>query len=56
MPRLLPRLSLAGGNLLCTVDDSKDVDLVRLDVIDNSKGPLQDLPNLWDRKFRDLAP
>ena len=42
--------------MLSAVDDSKDVDLIRLDVIDDSKWAFQDLPNLWDRKFRDFAP
>ena len=50
------RMLLAGWNLLCAVDDSKDVDLIRLDVIDDPEGPFQNLPNLWDRKFRDFAP
>jgi hypothetical protein len=38
------------------VDDSKDVDLIRLDVIDDSKGAFHDLPDLGDPEFRDLAP
>ena len=50
------RLFLTGWNLPCAVDDSKDVDLIRLDVIDDPKGPFQNLTNLWDRKFRDFAP
>jgi len=52
----LPRWLLAGGNLLRAVDDSKDVDLIRLDVVDDSKGAFEDLPNLWNGKLRDFAP
>ena len=49
-------LLIAGWDLLCAVDDSKDVDLIRLDVIDDSKGAFHDLPDLGDPEFRDLAP
>ncbi len=38
------------------MDDSKNVDLIRLDIVDDSIGAFHDLPNLWDRKFRDFAP
>ena len=48
------RLLLAGWNLLCTVNDRKDFNLIRLDVIDDSMGHFKDLPNLWDGKFRDF--
>lgn len=53
---ILCPLLLAGWDLLRAVDDSKDVDLIRLKVIDDSKGTFQNLPNLWDSKFRDFAP
>jgi hypothetical protein len=38
-------LLLAGGNLLCAVDEGKDVDLIGFDVLDDPKGPFQNLPN-----------
>lgn len=38
------------------MDDGKHVNLIRLDVVDDSKGPFQNLPNLWDPEFRDLPP
>ena len=38
-PQILGDALLAGWNLLCAVDDSKHVDLIRLDVVDDSKGP-----------------
>jgi hypothetical protein len=37
-------------------DNSKHVDLIRLDVADNSKGAFHYLPDLGDPKFRDFAP
>ena len=42
--------------MLCAVDDSKDVDLIRLEAIDDSKRTFQNLPNLWNSEFRDFAP
>ena len=45
---MLASLLLAGWNLLCPVDDSKDIDLIRFDVIDDSERPVENLPNLWD--------
>ena len=38
------------------VDNSKHVDLIRLDVVDDSEGPFQNLPNLRDAEFHDLPP
>jgi len=37
------------------VDDGKKIDLVGFDVIDDAKGPFQNLPDLRDPKFRDFA-
>ena len=56
LPLRCPCLLSPGWNLLCAVDDSKDVDLIRLEVIDDSKRTFQNLPNLWDSEFRDFAP
>lgn len=56
MLTLLASLLLIGWNLLCAVDDSQDVDLIRLDVVDDSKGAFHDLANLWYSEFRGLAP
>jgi hypothetical protein len=41
---------------LCAGDDSQDVGLVRLDVVDDSKGTFHDLADLWDSEFRGLTP
>jgi hypothetical protein len=49
------RLSTTGWNLLCAVDDGKHVDLIGLDVVDDSKGRFQNLPDLRDAEFRDLT-
>lgn len=48
--------SLAGPNLLRAMDDGQHVDLIRFNVVDDSKRPLQDFPNLRDPEFRHLAP
>jgi len=56
VPLRLPCALLAGGNLLCAVDDSKHVDLIRLDVVDNSIGAFDYLPDLGDPELRHLAP
>ena len=42
--------------MLCAVCDRKDVDLIRLEVVNDSKGAFHDLPDLGDPEFRDLAP
>ena len=42
--------------MLSAVDDGKHIDLVRLDVVDDSKGPFQNFPDLRDPEFRDLPP
>ncbi len=42
--------------MLCAVYDRKDVDLIRLEVVNDSKGAFHDLPDLGDPEFRDLAP
>ena len=47
---------LSGWDLLCAADDGKHVHLVRLDVVDGSKGPFPNFPDLWDPEFRDLPP
>jgi hypothetical protein len=47
---------LSGWDLLCAVDDGKHVDLVGLDVVDDSEGPFQNLPDLREPEFRDLPP
>ena len=41
--------------MLCSVDDSEDVNLIRLDVIDDAKWAFVNLANLWDGKFRNFA-
>ncbi len=46
----------AGWNLLCAMDDGKHVNLIGLDVVDDSKGSLQHLPDLGDTELCDLAP
>jgi len=53
---VLRRLLLTRWNLLCAVDDSQHVDLIRFDVVDDSKGAFDYLPDLGDPEFRDLAP
>lgn len=37
------------------MDYGKHVDLIGFDVVNNSKRPFQNLPDLRDAKFRDLA-
>ena len=56
MPLKPANLLLTGWNLLCAVDDSQDVDLIRLDVVDVSKRAFHDLADLWDSEFRGLTP
>ena len=41
--------------MLRAVDDRKNVDLIRLDVVDDSKGTVHDLPNLRNSEFPDLT-
>src|SRR5208337_3265866 len=55
-PRILRDRLLAGWDLPCAVDNSKHVDLIGLDVVDDSEGPFQNLPNLRDPEFRDPSP
>jgi hypothetical protein len=42
--------------LLCAVDHSQAFDLIRLDLVDDSKGVFHDLADLWDSEFRGLTP
>jgi hypothetical protein len=46
---------LVGWDLPCAVDDGKDIDLIRLDVVDDAKGTLHSLPNLRDPELGDLS-
>ncbi len=47
---------LVGWDLPSAVDDGKHVDLIRLDPVDDSERPFQNLPNLRDPEFCDLRP
>ena len=47
---------LVGWDLPCAVDDGKDIDLIRPDVVDDPERPFQNLPNLRDPEFCDLPP
>jgi hypothetical protein len=55
VPPLPANPLLTGWDLLCAVDDGKDIDLIELDVIDDSERAFEDFPNLWDGKFRDFT-
>jgi hypothetical protein len=47
--------SLKGPDWLRTMDDGQYVDLIRFNVVGDSKWPFKNLANLWDFKFRNLA-